>query len=115
MFNRRASDVFGDTIPAQRHREFTGLPFAPLAYPTTAREVLMSLKDKLEIGLKPDAPFRKDNLPEFQKDDPACVVAATPSDTPSVERARKDGAMPPVKQEQVAKERASAEDGRAKR
>jgi hypothetical protein len=50
---------------------------------------MMSLKDKLEIGLKPDAPFRKDNLPEFQKDDPACDVAATPSDTPSVERARK--------------------------
>jgi hypothetical protein len=27
----------------------------------------MSLKDKLEIGLKEDAPFRKDNLPESQK------------------------------------------------
>jgi hypothetical protein len=38
----------------------------------------MSLKDKLEIGLKPDAPFRKDNLPDFQKDDPACDAAATP-------------------------------------
>ena len=50
----------------------------------------MSLKDKLEIGLKPDAPFRKDNLPDFQKDDPACDAAATPSDTPPVERARKD-------------------------
>ena len=49
----------------------------------------MSLKDKLEIGLKPDAPFRKDNLPDFQKDDPACEVAATPGETPSVERARK--------------------------
>ena len=67
----------------------------------------MSLKDKLEIGLKPDAPFRKDNLPDFQKDDPACDAAATPSDTPSVERARKDCATPPVKQEQVAKERRS--------
>ena len=26
----------------------------------------MSLKDKLEIGLKPDAPYRPDNLPEHQ-------------------------------------------------
>jgi len=75
----------------------------------------MSLKDKLEIGLKPDAPFRKDNLPEFQKDDPACDVAATPSDTPSVERARKDCATPPVKQEQLAKEQAIAEDRQTKR
>ena len=74
----------------------------------------MSLKDKLEIGLKPDASFRKDNLPDFQKDDPACDVAATPSDTPSVERARKDCATPPIKQEQLAKERAIAEDGHTK-
>jgi hypothetical protein len=75
----------------------------------------MSLKDKLEIGLKPDAPFRKDNLPEFQKDDPACDVAATPTDTPSVERARKDCTMPPEKQEQLAKERAIAHDREVKR
>lgn len=27
----------------------------------------MTWKDKLEIGLKDDAPFRRDNLPEFQK------------------------------------------------
>jgi hypothetical protein len=26
----------------------------------------MTWKDKLEIGLKDDAPFRKDNLPDFQ-------------------------------------------------
>ena len=26
----------------------------------------MTLKDKLEIGLKEDAPYRKDNLPESQ-------------------------------------------------
>lgn len=75
----------------------------------------MSLKDKLEIGLKPDAPFRKDNLPEFQRDDPACDHAATPSDTPSVERARKDCTMPPVKQEQLEKERALAEQREGKR
>lgn len=28
----------------------------------------MTLKDILEIGLKEDAPFRRDHLPEFQKD-----------------------------------------------
>ena len=27
----------------------------------------MTWKDKLEIGLKDDAAFRRDNLPEFQK------------------------------------------------
>jgi hypothetical protein len=75
----------------------------------------MSLKDKLEIGLKPDAPFRKDNLPDFQKDDPACDVAATPGEMPSVEGARKACAMPPEKQEQLAKERAVAEDRQQKR
>lgn len=75
----------------------------------------MSLKDKLEIGLKPDAPFRKDNLPDFQQDDPACDAASTPGDTPSVERARKECATPPVKQEQLAKERAVAEDRQTKR
>jgi hypothetical protein len=75
----------------------------------------MSLKDKLEIGLKPDAPFRKDNLPDFQKDDPACEVAATPGETPSVEGARKACTMPPEKQEQLAKERAVAEDRQQKR
>jgi len=27
----------------------------------------MTLKDKFEIGLKDDAPYRRDNLPTFQK------------------------------------------------
>lgn len=57
----------------------------------------MSLKDKLEIGLKPDAPYRKDNLPDFQQDDPACQVAATPGDTPALRRARKECTTPPIK------------------
>jgi hypothetical protein len=48
----------------------------------------MSLKDKLEIGLKPDAPYRPDNLPEFQQDDPDCVDAAEPGDGPRQEDAR---------------------------
>ena len=49
----------------------------------------MSLKDKLEVGLKPDAPFRPDNLPDFQRDDEACKAAAQPGDAPEVRRARK--------------------------
>lgn len=48
----------------------------------------MSLKDKLEIGLKPDAPFRPDNLPDFQQGDRDCEVAATPGESPELERAR---------------------------
>jgi len=56
----------------------------------------MSLKDKLEIGLKPDAPYRKDNLPDFQQDDPACEVAATPGDSPALHEARKDCVTPPI-------------------
>jgi hypothetical protein len=50
----------------------------------------MSLKDKLEIGLKPDAPYRPDNLPEFQQNDPSCEVASTPGTSPGVEAARED-------------------------
>ena len=48
----------------------------------------MSLKDKLEIGLKPDAPYRPDNLPEFQQDDPDCVEAGEPGDGPQQREAR---------------------------
>jgi hypothetical protein len=40
----------------------------------------MSLKDKLEIGLKPDAAYRPDNLPDFQADDPACREAGQSSE-----------------------------------
>jgi len=48
----------------------------------------MSLKDKLEIGLKPEAPYRQDNLPDIQKDDPACDIAAQPGESPRLRRAR---------------------------
>ncbi len=54
----------------------------------------MSLKDKLEIGLKPDAPYRRDNLPDFQQDDPACVLAATPGDSEELRRAREQCSAP---------------------
>ena len=56
----------------------------------------MSLKDKLEIGLKPDAPYRPDNLPDFQQDDPACKVAATPGDNRALREARAECEAPPV-------------------
>jgi hypothetical protein len=56
----------------------------------------MSLKDKLEIGLKPDAPYRPDNLPEFQKDDPACRIAGMPGDSDEARRAREECAEIPV-------------------
>jgi hypothetical protein len=53
-------------------------------------EASMSVKDKLEIGLKPDAPYRRDNLPEFQKDDPDCEQAAEEGEGPRQERAREN-------------------------
>ena len=48
----------------------------------------MSFKDKMEIGLKPEAPYQKENLPDFQKDDPGCEVAAQPGEKPKLRRAR---------------------------
>ncbi|HEX7781118.1 MAG TPA: hypothetical protein VF424_17845 [Vicinamibacterales bacterium] len=50
----------------------------------------MSLKDKLEIGLKPDAPYRPDNLPDFQLNDPACREGATPGKAATTEEAREE-------------------------
>jgi hypothetical protein len=57
----------------------------------------MTIKDKLEIGLKPDAPYRKDNLPDSQQDDSTCQDAAEPGDDPSVHRARNDCDDPAAK------------------
>lgn len=54
----------------------------------------MSLKDKLELGLKPDAAYRPDNLPDFQKGDPACEVAAEPGESVRQRRARVACATP---------------------
>ena len=47
----------------------------------------MSIKDKLEIGLKPDAPYRRDNLSEHEQDDP-CVEPGQPGETAEEKRAR---------------------------
>jgi hypothetical protein len=54
----------------------------------------VSIKDKLELGLKPDAPFRADNLPEFQKFDPDCQIAGEPGESARQRRARDRCAMP---------------------
>ena len=48
----------------------------------------MGLKDKLEIGLKPDAPYRPDNLPEHQQNDPDCQEGSEPGDGPRQREAR---------------------------
>ncbi len=60
----------------------------------------MSLKDKLEIGLKPDAPYRRDNLPEFQQNEPACEIAATPGDEAEIRRARAECSKAPKRKAQ---------------
>jgi hypothetical protein len=48
----------------------------------------VSIKDKLEIGITPDAAYRKDNLPDFQQDDPAASDAAEPVPSEDSPRAR---------------------------
>ena len=48
----------------------------------------MSFKDKLEIGLKPDAPYRDENLPDIQKDDPDCRDSAEEGSAPQLEAKR---------------------------
>ncbi len=48
----------------------------------------MTWRDKLEIGLKEDAPFRKDNLPESQVRGPE--VPAGPGRSAEVPAARDD-------------------------
>ena len=46
----------------------------------------MTWKDKLEIGLKEDAPFRKDNLPDEQVRGPE--IPSGPGRSPEVPAAR---------------------------
>ncbi len=48
----------------------------------------MTWKDKLEIGLKNDAPFRKDNLPESQVRGPE--IPAGPGRSPIIPAAIED-------------------------
>jgi hypothetical protein len=48
----------------------------------------MTWRDKLEIGLKEDAPYRKDNLPESQIRGPE--IPAGPGRSPEIPMARRD-------------------------
>ena len=48
----------------------------------------MTWRDKLEIGLKEDAPYRKDNLPESQIRGPE--IPAGPGRSPVIPMARED-------------------------
>ena len=54
----------------------------------------MTWKDKLELGLKEDAPYRKDNLPADQVRGPQ--VSNGPGRSPEVPSARNDGTAVPV-------------------
>jgi hypothetical protein len=52
----------------------------------------MTWKDKLELGLKEDAPYRKDNLPDSEITGPE--IPTGPGRSPEIPAAR--GAAPPV-------------------
>jgi hypothetical protein len=54
----------------------------------------MTWRDKLEIGLKEDAPFRKDNLPDAQVRGPE--IPSGPGRSPEIPAAR--GATNPRRQ-----------------
>jgi len=53
----------------------------------------VTLKDKLEIGLKGDAPYRKDNLPDNQVRGPE--IPAGPGRSPEIPLARADKTVVP--------------------
>jgi len=57
----------------------------------------MTLKDKLEIGLKEDAPYRKDNLPESQVRGPE--IPTGPGRSPEIPLARTDTNVVPDSEE----------------
>ena len=54
----------------------------------TQLEADVTLKDKLEIGLKEDAPYREDNLPDEQVRGPR--IPAGPGRSPEIPMARGD-------------------------
>ena len=62
----------------------------------------MTLKDKLEIGLKEDAPYRKDNLPEHQVRGPE--VESGPGRSPQIPAARGDKTIVPDSGESTTNE-----------
>jgi hypothetical protein len=70
-------------------------------------EGAMTLKDKLEIGLKEDAPYRKDNLPEAQVRGPE--IPAGPDRSPEIPLARSDRNVV-VETEDAARDEGSERD-----
>jgi hypothetical protein len=61
----------------------------------------MTWRDKLELGLKEDAPYRKDNLPESQVRGPE--ISKGPGRSPEIPLARGDGApaaQPPASEDE---------------
>ena len=74
----------------------------------------MTLKDKLELGLKEDAPYRKDNLPESQIRGPE--VPAGPGRSPKIPAARRDKTVvaPSGRRQQATPRRAPARPKRTK-
>ena len=69
----------------------------------------MSFKDKMEVGLKPGAPYRTENLPEIQQDDPDCQEAGQPGDSERLRAAREaceNPAKPGVRKTRPAASRA---------
>ena len=54
----------------------------------------MTWKDKLEIGLKDDAPYRKDNLPKREVRGPQ--IPTGPGRSPEIIEARNDETFPPT-------------------
>src|SRR5687768_70510 len=67
----------------------------------------MTIKDKLEIGLKPDAPYRKDNLPDAQVRGPE--IPAGPDRSPIIPAAVTDTNIVPDEDPDQSKE----EDGKS--
>lgn len=58
----------------------------------------MTWRDKLELGLKEDAPYRKDDLPESQVRGPE--ISKGPGRSPEIPLARGDGTNPPPASEE---------------
>jgi hypothetical protein len=75
----------------------------------------MTWKDKLEIGLKDDAPFRKDNLPEFQvHSDTPETKPGDPTRSPEEPGARQEAeAVPPVTKTRRRTKRAARRPSRS--
>jgi hypothetical protein len=63
----------------------------------------MTLKDKLEIGLKEDAQYRKDNLPENQVRGPE--IPKGEGRSPEIPMARSDRNIVPRKRSRVPRRR----------